>query len=110
MNIIVCTKRVPFTQEVDLEIDKRKKGVEKDALAYVINDWDNYAIEEAVLLQEKFGGTVTAITIGNEDDEEILRRALAMGADKAIRIDPGELELDGFVISRNGCPETSGRY
>ena len=100
MNIIVCTKRVPFTQEVDLEIDKRKKGVEKDALAYVINDWDNYAIEEAVLLQEKFGGTVTAITIGNEDDEEILRRALAMGADKAIRTDPGELELDGFVISR----------
>jgi electron transfer flavoprotein beta subunit len=100
MNIVVCAKRVPFTQEVDLEIDKRKKDVEKDALAYVINDWDNYAIEEAVLLQEKFGGTVTAITIGNEDDEEILRRALAMGADKAIRIDPGELELDGFVISR----------
>ena len=100
MNIVVCTKRVPFTQEVDLEIDKRKKDVEKDALAYVINDWDNYAIEEAVVLQEKFGGTVTAITIGNEDDEEILRRALAMGADKAIRIDPGELELDGFVISR----------
>ena len=99
MNIIVCAKRVPFTQEVDLEIDKRKKDVKKDALAYVINDWDNYAIEEAVLLQEKFGGTVTAITIGNEDDEEILRRALAMGADKAIRIDPGELELDGFVIS-----------
>ena len=99
MNIIVCAKRVPFTQEVDLEIDKRKKDVEKEALAYVINDWDNYAIEEAVVLQEKFGGTVTAITIGNEDDEEILRRSLAMGADKAMRIDPGELELDGFVIS-----------
>ncbi|UCF83653.1 MAG: electron transfer flavoprotein subunit beta/FixA family protein [Desulfobacteraceae bacterium] len=100
MNVIVCAKRVPLTQEVDLEIDERKKDVKKDALAYVINDWDNYAIEEAVLLQEKFGGTVTAITIGDEDDEEILRRALAMGADKAIRIDPGELELDGFVISR----------
>jgi electron transfer flavoprotein beta subunit len=100
MNVIVCAKRVPLTQEVDLEIDERKKDVKKDALAYVINDWDNYAIEEGVLLQEKFGGTVTAITIGDEDDEEILRRALAMGADKAIRIDPGELELDGFVISR----------
>lgn len=100
MNVIVCAKRVPLTQEVDLEIDERKKDVKKDALAYVINDWDNYAIEEAVLLQKKFGGTVTAITIGDEDDEEILRRALAMGADKAIRIDPGELELDGFVISK----------
>ncbi|MBW1869847.1 MAG: hypothetical protein JRI73_11335 [Deltaproteobacteria bacterium] len=100
MNIIVCIKRVPLTQEVDLEIDELRKGVKKDALAYVINDWDNYAIEEAVLLQEKFGGTVTAITIGDEDDEEILRRALAMGADKSIRIEAGERELDGFTISK----------
>lgn len=100
MNIVVCVKRVPLTQEVDLEIDGVKKDVKKDALAYVVNDWDNYAVEEAVLLQEKFGGTVTAITIVDEDDEEVLRRALAMGADKAIRIDPGERDLDGVVISR----------
>ncbi len=100
MNIVVCVKRVPLTQEVDLEIDGTGKDVKKDALAYVVNDWDNYAIEEAVLLQEKFGGTATAITIGTEDDEEVLRRALAVGADRAIRIDPGDLELDGFVISK----------
>ena len=61
MNIIVCIKRVPLTQEVDLEVDGLGKSIKKDALAYVINDWDNYAIEEAVLLQEKFGGTVTAM-------------------------------------------------
>jgi len=100
MNIIVCIKRVPMTQEVDLEIDELKKDVQRDALAYVVNDWDNYAVEEAVLLKEKFGGTVTALTIGGEDDEEVLRRALAMGADKAVRIDPGDLGLDGFVVSR----------
>lgn len=100
MNIIVCIKRVPMTQEVALEIDGLEKDVKKDALAFVVNDWDNYAIEEAVLLREKSGGTVTAITIGTEEDEEILRRALAMGADKAIRIDPGNLGLDGFVTSR----------
>lgn len=100
MNIIVCIKRVPLTQEVDLEVDASGKGIKKDALAYVINDWDNYAIEEAVLIQENLGGTVTAITIGDEDDEEILRRALAMGADKAIRIEPGDRQLDGFTISK----------
>lgn len=100
MNIIVCIKRVPLTQEVDLEIDDSRTDVKRDALAYVINDWDNYAIEEAVTLQEAFGGTVTAITIGDEEDEEILRRALAMGADKAIRIEPGQQALDGFVISK----------
>jgi len=100
MNIIVCIKRVPMTQEVDLEIDELEKDVQKNALAFVVNDWDNYAIEEAVLLREKYGGTVTAVTIGAEDDEEVLRRSLAMGADKAIRIEPGELGLDSFVISR----------
>jgi len=99
MDIIVCVKRVPMTQEVDLEIDNSGKDIKKDALAYVVNDWDNYAIEESVLLKEKLGGTVTVITVGDEDDEDVLRRALAMGADKAIRIEPGELECDGFLIS-----------
>ena len=100
MDIIVCAKRVPLTQEVDLEIDESRKKVRKDMLAYAVNEWDNYAIEEAILLKQKSGGTVTAITIGNEDDDEVLRRSLAMGADKAIRVDPGERDLDSFVISR----------
>lgn len=100
MNIIVCVKRVPLTQEVDLEIRDDQKGIETDALAYVINDWDNYAIETAVQLQENLGGEVTAITIGSEDDEEVLRRALAMGADRAVRIDPGEMVPDGYLTSK----------
>ena len=100
MEIVVCVKRVPMTQEVDLEIDPRKKDVRKDVLAYVINEWDNYAIEEAILLKEKLGGNVTAVTVGAEEDEEVLRRCLAMGADKALRIDPGDLVLDPFVLSK----------
>ena len=100
MNIVVCLKRVPLTQEVDLQVNSDKKDIVKDGLAFVVNDWDNYAIEEAVQLKEKLGGEVTAVTVGYEDDEEVLRRALAMGADKAIRIDPGERELDAFVISK----------
>lgn len=100
MDIVVCVKRVPFTQEVDLKIDARGKDVKKDSLSYVVNDSDNYAIEEAIILKEKFGGNVIAVNVGNEDDEEVLRRALAMGADSAIRIDPGSRDLDGFVISR----------
>ena len=100
MNIVVCVKRVPLTQEVDLEIDPSKKDVRRDMLAYVMNEWDNYAIEEAILLKEKLEGTVTAITIGGEDDEEVLRRCLAMGADKAIRVEPGTQELDPYTISK----------
>ena len=100
MNIVVCVKRVPQTQEVDLKIDESKIDVRKDNLAYFINEWDNYAIEESVLLKEKLGGSVTVVTIGYEDDEEVLRRCLAMGADRALRIDPGDLILDPFVISK----------
>lgn len=99
MDIVVCVKRVPMTQEVDLRIREDKKEVRKDNLAWVVNDWDNYAIEEAVRITESSGGTVTAVTVGGEDDEEVLRRALAMGADRAIRVEPDELELDPWVVS-----------
>lgn len=101
MDIVVCVKRVPLTEEVDLVIDQQRKGIKKDQLAFVLNDWDNYAIEEAILLKEKHDGTVTAITVGNEDDEEVLRRCLAMGADRAIRIavdDTGR--FDSYGISK----------
>ena len=101
MDIVVCVKRVPLTEEVDLVIDEQKKGIKKDQLAFVLNDWDNYAIEEAILLKEKHGGTVTAITVGNEDDEEVLRRSLAMGADRAVRIEVGDTSrFDSFGISK----------
>jgi electron transfer flavoprotein beta subunit len=101
MDIVVCVKRVPLTEEVDLVIDNQKKGVKKDQLAFVLNDWDNYAIEEAILLKEKHGGTVTAVTVGNEDDEEVLRRCLAMGADRATRVEAGDVSrFDSLGIAR----------
>ena len=100
MNVVVCLKRVPMTQEMDLEIDSSGKGIRQEGLAWVLNDWDNYAIEEAVRLRGDTEGSVTAVTVGGEDDEEVLRRALAMGADRAVRVDPGTLELDPFVIAK----------
>ena len=87
MDIVVCVKRVPDTAEAELSIDKSGKDVRKDDLVFDINEWDNYAVEEAILLKEKLGGTVTAVTLGSEDDEEVLRRCLALGADNAIRLD-----------------------
>jgi electron transfer flavoprotein beta subunit len=100
MEIIVCVKRVPLTQEVDLEINPQKGDIRKDMLAFSINEWDNYAIEEAVILKEKHGGTVTAVTVGNEEDEEVLRRCLAMGADKAIRVETGDFFPDSFAVAK----------
>jgi len=100
MDVIVCVKQVPEVIDADLKINKEGMGIEKEDLVMHINDWDNYAVEEAVCIKEAQGGTFIAITIGDDESEDALRRALAMGADKAIRIDPGERELDGFVISK----------
>ncbi len=86
MEIIVCVKRVPDTAELEVEIDRSGGGIEERDLAYGINEWDNFAVEAALAIKEEHGGKVTAITTGGEDDEEVLRRALAMGADEALHL------------------------
>ena len=87
MNIIVCIKQVPEVADADLEINKPGTEIEKEDLVMDINEWDNYAVEEAVRIKETHGGAVTVVTLGDEDSEDVLRRALAMGADEAILID-----------------------
>ncbi len=51
-----------------------------------MNEWDNYAVEEALQIVAKVGGNVTVVTVGGEDDEEILRREMAMGANHGVLI------------------------
>jgi len=100
MDIIACIKRVPDTSEADfIKIDPAQRDIEKDRLAFKINNWDEYALEAAVQLKEKLGGTLTAITVGPEDWNEVLRRALAMGADNAIRIDRDVSADDAYTVA-----------
>lgn len=87
MNIAVCVKRIPKTAEADIFIERDGKDIKKDNLVFHLNDWDSYAVREAVLLKEKVGGTVTVLSIGPEESKEVLTRCLAMGADKALRIE-----------------------
>jgi electron transfer flavoprotein beta subunit len=101
MDIIVCVKHVPETAEAELKIDASGKAVEKTGLVYDINEWDDYALEEAVRIKEKQGGTVTAITIGPSDSDSTLRKCLARGAEKAIRLtDPKFENSDGYAIAK----------
>jgi electron transfer flavoprotein beta subunit len=101
MNIIVCVKRVPETADADVIIDKSGKDIEKGGLVFDLNEWDNYAIEEAILLKEKMGGTVTVLSMGGEESNESLRKCLAMGADDAVRLtDPAFAGSDGFATAR----------
>jgi len=101
VEIIVCIKRVPETADADLIIDSAGRDIEKGGLVFDINEWDNYAVEEAILLKEKYGGSVTVISMGPEEANETLRRALAMGADQAIRLTDTAFEgSDGYAIAR----------
>ena len=101
MDIIVCVKHVPETAEADVRIDSTGKGIEKTGLVFDINEWDDYAVEEAVRIKEKLGGTVTVITVGSEDADSTLRKCLARGADKAIRVTDPKLEgSDGYAIAK----------
>ena len=101
MDIIVCVKHVPETAEAELKIDSTGKAIDKTGLVFDINEWDDYALEEAVRMKEKQGGTVTAITIGADDSDTTLRKCLARGADRAIRLtDPKFSDSDGYAIAK----------
>jgi electron transfer flavoprotein beta subunit len=84
MKILVLVKNVPEVAEAELEIDQGR--LETEDLEYVINEWDNYAVEAAVQLTEAGGGEVTVMTLGDEEAEDVLRRGLAMGAGKAVHL------------------------
>ena len=86
MEILVCARRVPDTSENEIEINDAGNDIERDELVYSVNEADNYAVEEALQIRDRVGGNVTVVTIGDEDDEEILRRELAMGANQAVLI------------------------
>ena len=84
MNIIVLVKQVPDTAQLSSSVDGLKLLDESGPR--VINPWDEYAIEEAILLKDKHGGQVTVIAMGPEEAREALKHAIAMGCDAAIRV------------------------
>ena len=100
MEILVCVKRVPDTAENEIEIRTDGTGIDEDDLVYSVNEWDNYAVEEAIQIRDKVGGTVTVITVGDEESEEVLRREMAMGADNGILLSDDAFEgSDGRGIA-----------
>jgi electron transfer flavoprotein beta subunit len=84
VEILVCARRVPDTSENEIELNSAGNDIERDELVYSINEADNYAVEEALQIVARVGGNVTVVTVGAEDDEEILRRQMAMGANHGV--------------------------
>jgi electron transfer flavoprotein beta subunit len=86
VDILVCAKRVPDTSENEIELDSAGSDIVRDDLVYSVNEPDNYAVEEALQIVARTGGKVTVVTVGSDEDEEILRREMAMGANEGVLI------------------------
>ncbi|MCM3739915.1 electron transfer flavoprotein subunit beta/FixA family protein [Oceanobacillus luteolus] len=92
MNIYVLLKKTFDTEE---KINLHDGRIDDDGAEFIINPYDEYAVEEAIKQRDEHGGEVIVVTIGDEDSEKQLRTALAMGADKAVLINTEEDLEDG---------------
>ncbi|OCA81768.1 electron transfer flavoprotein subunit beta/FixA family protein [Pradoshia sp. D12] len=92
MNIYVLLKRTFDTEE---KISLSNGRIQEDGAEFIINPYDEYAVEEAIQVRDAQGGEVTVVTVGGEDAEKELRTALAMGADKAVLINIEDDVEDG---------------
>ncbi len=91
MNIFVFVKRVPDT-ESKIKINHETNSINEEGLNFILNPYDEYAVEEALQIKEAKGGKVTVFSVGFDETQTILKKCLAMGADEAVLIkdDVGE--------------------
>lgn len=98
MNSIVCLKEVPDTET---RIEVRGGKIVEEGIQYVVNPYDEFALEEALKWQEKFGGKVTILCLGPERARESILKGLAMGADEVYHLaDPAFLGGDAYTTAR----------
>lgn len=100
MEIIVCVKQVPDT-ETQIKVKPDGSGIDESGIKWVMNPYDEFGVEEALKLKEKFGGEVTVISMGPARALESIRTALAMGADKGVHInDPALDGADAYTTAQ----------
>ncbi len=99
MNIAVCVKHVPDT-ETRPKIADNGTAIKPEGVKWIVNPYDEFAIEEALQLTEKNGGEVTVVSLGPAGIEPTIRGALAMGAKKAYRLNTDENPDDPLVTAK----------
>lgn len=103
MKIVVCVNHVPDTA-TKVNISSDQKSIDQDGVVYVVNPYDEFAIEEALKTKENIGGEVIAISLGSENNKDSLRKALAMGVDEAILLKT-EQETDSISTASSLADE-----
>lgn len=108
MKIAVCIKRVP-DMETRFKIAASGKTLDESGLKYDMSDFDGYAVETALQLNEKEGkGETVVISLGPDVVQEQLRKALSMGADRAVQLKSDRVPADGLAIARALAAELEG--
>ena len=101
MEILVCVKRVPDATENEISVGPLGADIGRDDLVYAVNEWDNYAVEEAIQIVERVGGNVTVVALGDAEVEEVVRREMAMGAGQGLMlVDEAFVGADGLGVAR----------
>lgn len=100
MKIAVCVKRVPDS-EARIKIGDDGKRINESGVKFVLNPYDEFAVEEALRLKEAAGsGEVVVYTLGTEVSQETIRTALAMGADRGVLLKSADVSLDPLPVAR----------
>lgn len=99
MKIAVCISQVPDTT-TKIKVGSDGKTIDPKDVTFIINPFDEFAVEEALKLKEKKGGETIAVSVGKESVKETLRKAFAMGIDRGVLIKT-DVELDSFSVAKN---------
>jgi electron transfer flavoprotein beta subunit len=104
LNIVVCVKNTPTTTNVS--VDAATGKVKSQGLVYAMNPFDEYAVEEAIRLKERVpGSTATALTVGPESSDAVLRDAISRGCDAGVLVAAPELENAGSYATSYALAE-----
>ncbi len=99
MNIAVCISHVPDT-ETKVTVGSDGKSINPSGVNYILNPYDEFAVEEALRVREQKGGEVAVVSVGGDTHKESLRKALAMGADKAVLL-KDDVQRDSWAVARS---------
>lgn len=100
MKIIVCVSLVPDST-TKVKIDATNKAIDESGVSFILNPYDEFAVEESLRLKEKNGGEVIALSFGIERAKEAIKKAFQMGADKGVLLKSPSNDFDSYTVSKN---------
>jgi electron transfer flavoprotein beta subunit len=103
MKVVVCVNHVPDT-ETKIKVAPDNVSIDKTGVNFMMSPYDEIAVEEGLRIRDKFKGEVIAISLGSEQNKETLRKALAMGVDKALLLKEDGVR-DSFAVAKGLAEE-----